>query len=151
MGQSVTSYSHFYRSTQSKLSIGDRTPIALLSHGAVIHSLESFTRSGSSYFRSAGSYGVIMKQFYRLRKSLVKFKSGCLRLVPYTHKATLGAVSNKSHRFIKLGKAGRNIWRGFRPNVRGVAMNPIDHPHGGGNGKKSKPVDPMNFASRTLK
>lgn len=59
-------------------------------------------------------------------------------------RATLGSVSNKENQFVKLGKAGRSRWLGIKPNVRGVAMNPVDHPHGGGEGKKSKRVSPKS-------
>jgi large subunit ribosomal protein L2 len=67
-----------------------------------------------------------------------------MRLLSSALEATLGVASNRENRFVRLGKAGRNVWKGFKSSVRGVAMNPIDHPHGGGNGKKSKPCDPKN-------
>ncbi len=137
--------------SKTMLQLGDRTPISMLSHGTLVHSVESFIGSGAVYFRSAGTYGIILKRYIKLRKTLVKFKSGCLRLLPFSIEATIGSVSNKDFRYTRVGKAGRNIWKGLKPKVRGVAMNPIDHPHGGGNGKKSKPSDPISAWGKTFK
>lgn len=149
LGCMVTSYKNIVGWRIWKL--GDRVPIRILPHGSIVHSVESFIGSGASYFRSAGTYAIVLKRYIHLRKSLIKFKSGCLRLLPFMSEATIGMVSNKDFRYIRLGKAGRNIWLGRKPCVRGVAMNPIDHPHGGGNGKKAKPVDPKSYCGRVFK
>jgi large subunit ribosomal protein L2 len=85
--------------------------------------------------RSAGSFATIVSR--SLTQVAIKLRSGEIRLVKGKCKATVGLVSNPDHKNIKLGKAGRNRWLGIRPTVRGVAMNPVDHPHGGGEGKRA--------------
>ena len=83
-----------------------------------------------------------------------KLGSGEIRKVINTARATIGSVSNNDHQNIKIGKAGRNRWKGKRPSVRGVAMNPVDHPHGGGEGKTSggrNPVSPWGQSAKGLK
>ena len=80
--------------------------------------------------------------------------SGEVRKILSTSRATIGSVSNSDHQNIKIGKAGRNRWKGKRPSVRGVAMNPVDHPHGGGEGKTSggrSPVSPWGQSAKGLK
>ena len=77
-----------------------------------------------------------------------------IRKIINTARATIGTVSNSDHQNIKIGKAGRNRWKGKRPSVRGVAMNPVDHPHGGGEGKTSggrSPVSPWGQSAKSLK
>ena len=85
---------------------------------------------------------------------IVKLNSGEIRKIINTSRATIGSVSNSDHQNIKIGKAGRNRWKGIRPSVRGVAMNPVDHPHGGGEGKTSggrSPVSPWGQSAKGLK
>ena len=85
---------------------------------------------------------------------IIKLGSGEIRKVISTARATIGSVSNSDHQNIKIGKAGRNRWKGKRPSVRGVAMNPVDHPHGGGEGKTSggrSPVSPWGQSAKGLK
>ena len=85
---------------------------------------------------------------------IIKLKSGEIRKIINTSRATIGSVSNPDHQNIKIGKAGRNRWKGKRPSVRGVAMNPVDHPHGGGEGKTSggrSPVSPWGQSAKGLK
>ena len=84
---------------------------------------------------------------------IVKLKSGEIRKIINTARATIGSVSNSDHQNIKIGKAGRNRWKGKRPTVRGVAKNPVDHPHGGGEGKTSggrSPVSPWGQSAKGL-
>jgi large subunit ribosomal protein L2 len=103
--------------------------------GDIIHNLSHSYQSESQYLRAAGAYGQIIvksKKFVR-----VKLKSGEHRIFAPLSSATLGIVGTENIKFIKLGKAGRNRWLGKRPSVRGVAINPVDHPHGGGEGKTS--------------
>lgn len=103
--------------------------------GGIIHNLSRSYQSESQYLRAAGAYGQVLiktKKFVR-----VKLKSGEHKLFSPLSSATLGAVGTENIKFIKLGKAGRNRWYGKRPSVRGVAINPVDHPHGGGEGKTS--------------
>ena len=85
---------------------------------------------------------------------IIKLSSGEIRKIINTARATIGSVSNSDHQNIKIGKAGRNRWKGKRPSVRGVAMNPVDHPHGGGEGKTSggrSPVSPWGQSAKGLK
>ena len=80
--------------------------------------------------------------------------SGEIRKIIKTARATIGSVSNSDHQNVKIGKAGRNRWKGIRPQTRGVAMNPVDHPHGGGEGKTSggrSPVSPWGQSAKGLK
>ena len=93
--------------------------------------------------RAAGTYVQLIRQGLRLRR--LRLTSGELRMVPAKCMATVGAVSNSDNQNITLSKAGRKRWMGKRPQVRGVAMNPVDHPHGGGEGRTSggrHPVSP---------
>jgi large subunit ribosomal protein L2 len=103
--------------------------------GAVIHNIEMQPGSGAVLSRSAGSYCVLMGR--EGKYAIVKLPSGEVRRVLQTCKATIGSVSNSDHSQQVLGKAGRKRWLGRRPRVRGVAMNPVDHPMGGGEGRAS--------------
>ncbi len=103
--------------------------------GAVIHNIEMHPGNGGILARSAGSYGVLMGR--EGKHAIVKLPSGEVRRVLLTCKATVGSVSNSDHSQKVLGKAGRKRWLGRRPRVRGVAMNPVDHPMGGGEGRAS--------------
>jgi large subunit ribosomal protein L2 len=101
----------------------------------LIHNVELKTGKGGQIIRSAGAYGQLMAK--EGKYAHIKLPSGEVRLVFQDCYATIGQVSNLEHENISLGKAGRNRWLGRRPVVRGVAMNPIDHPLGGGEGKSS--------------
>jgi large subunit ribosomal protein L2 len=103
--------------------------------GSVIHNVELHPGAGGAMARSAGSYGILMGR--EGKYATIKLPSGEVRRVLLTCKATLGAASNSDHALQVLGKAGRKRWIGRRPRVRGVAMNPVDHPMGGGEGKAS--------------
>jgi large subunit ribosomal protein L2 len=122
---------------------GNAMPMQNIPVGTIIHNIEMKVGKGGQIARSAGTYAQIIGKdqgYAQLRLS-----SGELRLVRAECMATIGAVSNPDQQNIKLGKAGRNRWLGKRPSVRGVAMNPIDHPHGGGEGRTSggrHPVTP---------
>jgi large subunit ribosomal protein L2 len=122
---------------------GNAMPLAAMPIGTIVHNVEMKAGKGGQIARAAGSYVQLVgrDQGY----ALLRLKSGEQRMVRAECMATVGAVSNPDHANIKLGKAGRNRWRGRRPSVRGVAMNPIDHPHGGGEGRSSggrHPVTP---------
>ena len=122
---------------------GNAMPLASMPIGTIVHNVEMKAGKGGQIARAAGSYVQLVgrDQGY----ALLRLKSGEQRMVRAECMATVGAVSNPDHANIKLGKAGRNRWRGRRPSVRGVAMNPIDHPHGGGEGRSSggrHPVTP---------
>lgn len=122
---------------------GNAMPMANIPVGTIIHNIEMKVGKGGQIARSAGSYAQIVGKdqgYAQLRLS-----SGEVRIVRAECMATIGAVSNPDQQNVKLGKAGRKRWLGKRPQVRGVAMNPIDHPHGGGEGRTSggrHPVTP---------
>jgi large subunit ribosomal protein L2 len=114
---------------------GNALPLANIPVGTVVHAVELRPGQGAKMARSAGSsVQIVAKEagFAQLR-----LPSGEIRMVELKCRATVGAVSNPEHELISWGKAGRNRWRGKRPTVRGVAMNPVDHPLGGGEGKSS--------------
>ncbi len=122
---------------------GNAMPLSNMPIGTIIHNVEMKAGKGGQIARSAGTYVQLVgrDQGY----ALLRLKSGEQRMVRAECMATVGAVSNPDHANIKLGKAGRNRWLGKRPSVRGVAMNPVDHPHGGGEGRTSggrHPVTP---------
>jgi large subunit ribosomal protein L2 len=103
--------------------------------GTIIHNVELKPGKGASMARSAGTYVQLLAR--EGKYATVKLPSGEMRMVLNTCTATIGTVSNSDHMSVRLGKAGRNRWKGRRPRVRGVAMNPVDHPMGGGEGKSS--------------
>ena len=103
--------------------------------GAAIHAIEMTPGKGAALARSAGTYGVLMGR--EGKYAVVKLPSGETRRVLLTCKATIGTTSNPDHSLTVLGKAGRKRWLGRRPRTRGVAMNPVDHPMGGGEGRSS--------------
>jgi len=103
--------------------------------GSTIHAIEMAPGKGAALARSAGTYGVLISK--EGKYAIVKLPSGEVRKILMTCKATIGTTSNGDHNKQVMGKAGRNRWRGRRPRVRGVAMNPVDHPMGGGEGRAS--------------
>lgn len=120
--------------------------------GSLIHNIELKPGRGGQIARAAGGYAQLVGKDAGYAQ--VKLRSGELRLIPSDCMATLGAVSNPDHQNESLGKAGRNRWKGRRPCVRGVAMNPVDHPHGGGEGKTSggrHPVTPWGKPTKGAK
>lgn len=116
---------------------GHVVQLKYLIDGVIVHNLEINYLFGSQFVRAAGTNAQIIKSNYNLKQSLVKLPSGEERLVSNNCIATIGQVSNIKHSLRKLHKAGQIRNLGFRPIVRGVAMNPVDHPHGGGQGKTS--------------
>jgi large subunit ribosomal protein L2 len=122
---------------------GNALPMQNIPVGTIIHNVEMKIGKGGQIARSAGTYAQLVGKDQGYAQ--LRLGSGELRLVRAECIATVGAVSNPDQQNIKLGKAGRSRWLGHRPKVRGVAMNPIDHPHGGGEGKTSggrHPVTP---------
>ena len=122
---------------------GNAMPLASIPVGTIVHNVELKPGKGGQVARSAGAYAQIVgrDQGY----TTVRLQSGEQRRILGTCMASIGAVSNQDHGNINLGKAGRSRWMGRRPHVRGVAMNPVDHPHGGGEGRTSggrHPVTP---------
>ena len=128
---------------------GNAMPIGKIPEGLLIHNVELKPGKGAQMARSAGSYARIMANEEGM--VTLKLPSGELRMISEQCIATIGTVGNKSHENISIGKAGRARWMGRRPKVRGVAMNPVDHPHGGGEGKTSggrHPVSPWGTPAK---
>ncbi|WP_455474966.1 50S ribosomal protein L2 [Bartonella sp. B30(2025)] len=122
---------------------GNAMPLSNMPVGTIIHNVEMKPGKGGQIARSAGTYAQLVGRDQGM--AILRLNSGEQRLVPGSCFATIGAVSNPDHGNINNGKAGRSRWRGKRPHVRGVAMNPVDHPHGGGEGRTSggrHPVSP---------
>ena len=112
------------------LFLGDRTSIESIPPGSIVHSLTVGSGSSKiSFARSAGTYCQIIQK--QVNSCKVKLPSGSVISVPINSLATLGSISNSQQNLVNVGKAGRNRLKGIRPTVRGVAMNPVDHPHGG--------------------
>ena len=134
------------------IKIGNCMPLMDIPAGTDIHNIELSPNSGGKIARSAGSSAQISGSDDNY--CIIKLGSGEVRKIINTARATIGAVSNADHQNIKIGKAGRNRWKGIRPQSRGVAMNPVDHPHGGGEGKTSggrNPVSPWGQSAKGLK
>jgi len=119
----------------AEVKIGNCLPLAKIPLGSEIHNIEMKPGRGGQMARGAGTSVQLMAKEGKL--ALLRLPSGELRQVPVDCYATLGQVGNVEHEGISQGKAGRNRWKGRRPKVRGVAMNPVDHPLGGGEGKSS--------------
>ena len=135
-----------------EIKIGNCMPLFDIPEGTNIHNIELSPNSGGKLVRSAGSSAQISG--IDGNYCIIKLVSGEIRKIISTARATIGSVSNSDHQNIKIGKAGRNRWKGKRPSVRGVAMNPVDHPHGGGEGKTSggrSPVSPWGQSAKGLK
>ncbi len=130
-------------SSKADIKPGNALRLQHMPTGTVIHNVELRPGKGGQLARSAGAWAQLMAK--EGKYGLVRLPSGELRRVLLTCRATVGTVSNREHENTSLGKAGRARWLGKRPQVRGVAMNPIDHPHGGGEGAKAagrQPVTP---------
>ena len=122
---------------------GNTMPLQFMPVGTIVHNIEMKPAKGGQVARSAGAYAQLVGRDNGM--ATLRLNSGEQRLVQGSCLATVGAVSNPDHLNINDGKAGRTRWRGKRPAVRGVAMNPVDHPHGGGEGRTSggrHPVSP---------
>ncbi|MBU92750.1 MAG: 50S ribosomal protein L2 [Rhodobiaceae bacterium] len=139
-------------SDKADIKPGNALPLANIPVGTIIHNVELKPGKGGQIARSAGTYVQLVgrDQSY----SILRLNSGEQRMTRSECMATIGAVSNPDNKNIKLAKAGRSRWLGRRPSVRGVAMNPIDHPHGGGEGKTSggrHPVTPWGKPTKGKK
>jgi large subunit ribosomal protein L2 len=122
-------------SDKADIKPGNTVPLKNIPLGSLIHNLELKVGRGGQMIRSAGTYGQLMAKEGRYAQ--VRLPSGEVRKVFIDCKATIGQVGNIDHENVSLGKAGRTRWQGRRPKVRGVVMNPVDHPMGGGEGKSS--------------
>ncbi len=138
--------------TKVDIKPGNAMPLKAIPVGTIIHNIEMKPEKGGQIARSAGAYAQLVGRDGGYAQ--VRLKSGEVRLIHQDCMATVGAVSNPDHMNINLGKAGRKRWLGKRPQVRGVAMNPIDHPHGGGEGRTSggrHPVTPWGKPTKGAK
>jgi large subunit ribosomal protein L2 len=123
-------------SSEAELKVGNALPLKNIPIGSLIHNISLYPNSKSKLIRSAGTYSQLIQKINN-KYAKIRLSSGELKLILLSCYATLGIVSNINHKKIKLGKAGRSRWLNRRPKVRGVAKNPVDHPHGGGEGKTS--------------
>lgn len=131
---------------------GNSLPIRNIPLGTNIHNIEMRPGKGGQLARSAGSFAQLVAKDGE--HAQIRMPSGEVRRIPIVCTATVGQVGNVEHENVSLGKAGRSRWKGRRPKVRGVAMNPVDHPHGGGEGKTSggrHPVTPWGQPTRGYK
>jgi large subunit ribosomal protein L2 len=146
IGDTVEAGKNVEIKTGNSLELKDIPP------GTSIHNVELIPGNGGKLARSAGSS--ITLSGYDGDYAILKLSSGETRKVNSACTGTIGTVSNSDQKNVKIGKAGRNRWRGKRPQTRGVAMNPVDHPHGGGEGKTSggrSPVSPWGQSAKGLK
>ncbi len=133
----------------SDIKIGNALALSLIPVGTTVHAVELRPGGGAKLARSAGTSIQLLAKEGRM--AALRLPSGEIRLVDARCRASIGAVGNEEHELIFLGKAGRTRWKGQRPQSRGVVMNPVDHPHGGGEGKTSggrHPVDPWGNPER---
>src|SRR5690554_1236407 len=131
---------------------GNTLPLRNIPVGSTIHCIELKPGKGAQLARSAGASVQLVAR--EGQYATLRLRSGEMRKVPADCRATLGEVSNSEHSLRSLGKAGAQRWRGVRPTVRGVAMNPVDHPHGGGEGRTSggrHPVSPWGIPTKGYK
>ena len=134
------------------VKVGNAMPLGAMPVGTIVHNVEMKPGRGGQIARSAGTYAQYVGR--DAGYAILRLNSGEQRLVHQNCMATVGAVSNPDHGNISIGKAGRNRWLGKKPSVRGVAMNPVDHPHGGGEGRTSggrHPVTPWGKPTKGKK
>jgi large subunit ribosomal protein L2 len=146
VGRTVTS------GPEADILVGNALPLKNIPAGTVVHNIELRPGKGGQMARSAGAQAQLVSKEGGI--ALLKLPSGEVRKVPLECMATIGQVGNLEHENVSLGKAGRSRWKGRRPHNRGVTMNPVDHPHGGGEGKTSggrHPVTPWGQPTRGFK
>ena len=136
-------------SSKAAIKPGNCLPLGEIPQGTEVHCIEMKPGKGAQLIRSAGTTArVVAKEG---RYATLRLSSGEMRKILLTCRASIGVISNEQHNLRSLGKAGAKRWRGVRPTVRGVAMNPVDHPHGGGEGKTSggrNPVTPWGMPTK---
>jgi large subunit ribosomal protein L2 len=146
VGRTVTS------GPDADILVGNALPLKNIPAGTVVHNIELRPGKGGQMARSAGAQAQLVSKEGSI--ALLKLPSGEVRKVQVECMATIGQVGNLEHENVSLGKAGRSRWKGRRPHNRGVTMNPVDHPHGGGEGKTSggrHPVTPWGQPTRGFK
>jgi large subunit ribosomal protein L2 len=128
--------------SEAPIKVGNTLPIRNIPVGTTIHCVEMIPGKGAQLARSAGtSVQLLAREGVHAQ---LRLRSGEIRRVHVDCRATIGEVGNEEHSLRSIGKAGANRWRGIRPTVRGVAMNPVDHPHGGGEGKTAAGMHPVS-------
>jgi large subunit ribosomal protein L2 len=148
----VTAGVDIHNGSEAPIKPGNALPLRNIPLGTVVHNVELKPGKGGQIARSAGC-GVQLVAREGTHATL-RLRSGEMRKVPVECRATIGEVGNSEHNLRSLGKAGATRWRGIRPTVRGVAMNPVDHPHGGGEGRTSggrHPVSPWGIPTKGYK
>ena len=137
----------------AEIKVGNAMPLANIPAGTFVHNIEMRPGKGGQYARSAGMAVQLMAKEGKFAQ--LRLPSGEIRNVPAECFATIGNVGNAEHENISVGKAGRSRWLGIRPQSRGVVMNPVDHPHGGGEGKSPQgnphPVSPWGWHTKGKK
>ena len=131
------------------IKVGNALPLRNIPVGSVVHCIELKPGKGAQIVRSAGGSAQLLARDGAY--ATLRLRSGEMRKVLSDCRATIGEVGNSEHSLASLGKAGAKRWRGVRPTVRGVAMNPVDHPHGGGEGRTSggrHPVTPWGVSTK---
>ncbi len=137
---------------EASFEVGNALPLSRIPLGTLVHNIELTIGKGGQMARSAGSFAQVMAK--EGNYVTLRLPSGEVRMVHQKCYATIGEVGNAEHENIVSGKAGRSRWLGRRPKVRGVAMNPVDHPHGGGEGRTSggrHPVSPWGWKTKGFK
>ncbi|MDA0982163.1 MAG: 50S ribosomal protein L2 [Proteobacteria bacterium] len=137
---------------EAPIKSGNTLPLRSIPVGTTIHCIEMLPGKGAQLARSAGSSAQLLAREGSYAQ--LRLRSGEIRKVPVECRATIGEVGNDEHNLENIGKAGRKRWRGIKPTVRGVAMNPIDHPHGGGEGRTASgqpPVSPWGVQTKGYK
>ncbi len=137
---------------EASFEVGNALPLSHIPLGTLVHNIELTIGKGGQMARSAGSFAQVMAK--EGNYVTLRLPSGEVRMVHHKCYATIGEVGNAEHENIVSGKAGRSRWLGRRPKVRGVAMNPVDHPHGGGEGRTSggrHPVSPWGWKTKGFK
>ncbi|MCG5031129.1 50S ribosomal protein L2 [Mesosutterella sp. OilRF-GAM-744-9] len=145
----LTAGSEIVNGSEAAIKVGNCLPLRNIPVGTTICCVELFPGKGAQLARAAGSNAQLIAREGEYAQ--VRLRSGEVRRIGINCRATIGVVSNDDHNLRELGKAGANRWRGIRPTVRGVVMNPVDHPHGGGEGKTGTgraPVTPWGQLTR---
>ncbi|GJL76615.1 50S ribosomal protein L2 [Nitrosomonas sp.] len=135
--------------SNAQIKPGDALPLRNIPVGTIVHCIELMPGKGAQLVRSAGASAQLQARDGNYAQ--LRLRSGEIRKVHINCRATIGEVSNSEHNLRSIGKAGATRWRGIRPTVRGVAMNPVDHPHGGGEGRTSggrHPVSPWGIPAK---
>jgi large subunit ribosomal protein L2 len=148
----LTAGTQLVSGAEAPIKSGNTLPLRNIPVGTTVHCIEMLPGKGAQLARSAGSSAQLLAREGSYAQ--LRLRSGEIRKVHVDCRATIGEVGNEEHNLESIGKAGRKRWRGVRPTVRGVAMNPIDHPHGGGEGRTAAaqpPVSPWGVQSKGFK